>query len=319
MIRELQPDVAEWLLDGDPSIRWQVMSDVLGVRASAVKRERRRVATEGWGARLLASQDRTGTWGGGLYNPKWTSTTYTMLLLRDFGLPPNASVHRACALLLDNGLRPDGGVNFGRPERSETCITGMVLSIVCRYGYDDRRLDTIADYLLDQQMPDGGWNCRYPRGAVHASVNTTISVLEGLRDYQLHRRRKHREVRAAQSRGREFLLVHHLFRSHRTGRIIKPEFTRLSFPPRWHYDILRALDYFQSVDAPRDPRLEEAIGLLRKKQRLDGRWPLEHIYTGKSFFQLERVGSPSRWITMRALRVLRWWENAHLPHTTRHG
>src|SRR5262249_1149292 len=155
---------------------------------------------------------------------------------------------KACALLLGDGLQPDGGINYGLwakwTGRGETCVTGMVLSILCHFAYDDDRLDTVADHLLGQQMPDGGWNCRRPAGATHASVHPTISGLEGLRLYELSRWRKVRAVRAAQARGREFLLVHRLFRSPRTGEIIKPVFLRFSFPPRWHYDVLRALDYF---------------------------------------------------------------------------
>jgi hypothetical protein len=184
----------------------------------------------------------------------------------------------------------------------------MVLSILSYFKHDDSRLDTITNHLLEQQMPDGGWNCQRPHGATHASVHTTISALEGLRFYELHRGRKVRDVRAAQRRGREFLLAHRLFRSHRTGKIIKPVFIRFAFPPRWHYDILRALDYFQAVNAPCDPRLAEAIGIVRSSQRKDGRWPLQHSYKGKTYFELERLGAPSRWNTMRALRVLKWWD-----------
>jgi hypothetical protein len=246
---------------------------------------------------------------GGLYSPKWISTTYTMLLLRDSGLPPtNRQARKACGLLLDGGLQRDGGINYGWRGTSETCITGMVLSILSYFAYDDNRLDTLADHLLGQQMPDGGWNCQRPYGATHSSVHTTISVLEGLRLYELHRRRKVGSVRAAQARGREFLLVHRLFRSHRTGAIIKPIFVQFSFPPRWHYDILRALDYFQAVNARRDCRLAEAMEIVRNKQGEDGRWPLENRYKGKVYFQLERLGAPSRWNTLRALRVLNWWE-----------
>jgi hypothetical protein len=301
--------VHRWLLAGDPAVRWQVMRDLLGATDRAVERARSRIAREGWGARLLARQDPQGTWAGGLYTPKWTSTTYTMLLLRDFGLPPsNEQAQRACPLLLDNGLRPDGGVNFVRGARAETCVSGMVLSIVAYWRYDDERLDTIAGHLLEQQMADGGWNCRHPRGgATHGSVHTTISVLEGLRLYELHRRRGMGDVRTAQRRAREFLLVHRLFRSHRTGRVIKSEFKRFSFPPRWHYDVLRGLDYFQSVNAPRDARLAEAIDVVRARRRSDGRWLLENRYKGRSYFELERVGAPSRWNTLRALRVLKWW------------
>ncbi len=304
-----------WLLDGDPAIRWQVLRDLVGATESTVERERRRVARAGWGARLLERQDAEGTWAGGLssdgglYSPKWISTTYTMLLLRDFGLPAsNRQARKACTLLLNGGLQRDGGINYGWRGRSETCITGMVLSILSHFQYDDDRLDTLADHLLAQQMPDGGWNCQRRFGATHSSVNTTILTLEGLRLYELHRSRKLQAVRAAQRLGREFLLMHRLFRSDRTGEVIKPIFLRFSFPPRWHYDILRALDYFQAVNAPRDQRLTEAIDIVRWNRRDDGRWPLHNRYKGKTFFELERLGAPSRWNTLRAMRVLKWWD-----------
>jgi hypothetical protein len=244
-----------------------------------------------------------------------------MLMLRDFGLPANnRQARKACALLLEGGLQRDGGISYGTwakwTGRGETCVTGMVLSILSYFEYEDDRLDTIANHLLAQQMPDGGWNCRRPRGATHASVHTTISVLEGLRHYELHPGREVRDVGAAQRRGREFLLVHRLFRSHHIGKVIKPEFTRFSFPPRWHYDILRALDYFQAVNAPCDLRLAEAIDIVRSSQRKDGRWSLQHSYKGKTYFQLERLGAPSRWNTLRALRVLSWWDRGSV---TREG
>jgi hypothetical protein len=307
----------QWLLEGDAAIRWQTRRDLVGAADTTVERERRKVAREGWGARLLAQQDAAGTWAGGqssdggLYSPKWTSTTYTMLLLRDFGLPPsNRQAAKACRLLLEHGVQPDGGINYGVwakwRRRSETCITGMVLSILCHFAVDDARLDTIADHLLQRQMPDGGWNCA--AGATHASMHTTISALEGLRAYEVNRSRKIRDIRAAQRRGREFLLVHRLFRSHRTGEVIKREFTRFAFPPRWHYDILRALDYFQAANAPRDERLEDAIEIVQRTRRDDGRWTLQHSFKGRTYFELEQRGEPSRWNTLRALRVLKWWK-----------
>jgi hypothetical protein len=309
----------EWLLDGDPAIRWQVLRDLVGAPEGTVERERRKVARDGWGARLLARQDPEGTWAGrrssdgGLYSPKWTSTTYTMLLLRDFGLPSTSKqARKACTLLLERGLQRDGGIDYGIwakwTRRGETCVTGMVLSILSYFEYDDGRLETVANHLLEQQMPDGGWNCRRGDGATHSSVHTTISVLEGLRLYELYRGRDVRALQAAQVRGREFLLKHRLFRSHRTGEIIKPAFLRFSFPPRWHYDILRALDYFQSVNAPYDERLAEAIEIVRGGRRADGRWALQNRYRGKTYFEMERVGGASRWNTLRALRVLKWWE-----------
>jgi hypothetical protein len=304
----------QWLLNGDPAIRWQVLRDLLEGPEQTVERERSKVAREGWGGRLLAMQDTQGTWAGGqssdggLYSPKWTSTTYTMLLLRDFGLPAtNRQARKACPLLLDHGLQRDGGINYGWRGRSETCITGMVLSLLSYFEYDDG-LDTLANHLLGQQMSDGGWNCRRDMGATHSSVHTTISVLEGLRLYEQRRGRNAQPVQAAQRRGREFLLVHRLFRSHRTGAIIKPIFLHFTFPPRWHYDILRALDYFRGVHAPCDPRLAEAIDIVRRTRNTDGRWSLENRYKGKTYFELERLGAPSRWNTLRALRVLKWWD-----------
>ncbi len=300
----------DWLLNGDPAIRWQALGDLAGASAGTIARERRKVAREGWGARLLARQDPAGTWAGGLYTPKWKSTFYTMLLLRDLGLPArNRQARTAGLLLLDRGMRRNGGINYDAwGSRGETCITGMLLSILCSFEVDDARLDTMADHLLERQMPDGGWNCRRPYGATHASVHTTILTLEGLRDYERYRKRKLRAVRAAQRRGREFLLVHRMFRSHRTGEVIKPVFLKPAFPPRWHYDVLRGLDYFRSVGAPRDKRLGEAIAVLRDKRRPDGRWNLEHRFRGKVFFEIERLGRPSRWNTLRVLRVLRWWD-----------
>ncbi len=316
MVRPRTDGAIDWLLDGDPAIRWQTLRDLIGVAERTVECERRKIARDGWGARLLARQDPEGTWAGrrssdgGFYSPKWISTTYTMLLLRDFGLPSNnPQARRACTLLLDRGLQRDGGINYGWTP-SETCITGMVLSILSYFAYEDGRLDTIADHLLEQQMPDGGWNCRRRFGATHSSVHTTINVLEGLQRYEVTRRRKVRVVQAAQRCGREFLLVHRLFRSHRTGEIIKPVFIRFSFPPRWHYDILRALDYFQAVNADCDQRLAEAIEIVRQGQREDGRWSLQHSYKGKTYFDLERLGAPSRWNTLRALRVLKWWDRS---------
>jgi hypothetical protein len=308
----------DWLLDGDPSIRWQTLRDLLGAADGTVELARKKVARSGWGARLLAKQDAAGTWAsrgssdGGLYSPKWTSTTYTMLLLRDLGLPANRLTKKACRLLLEGGLQRDGGVNYGLwakwTRRSETCVTGMVLSILAHFHYGDARLDSLADHLLGQQMPDGGWNCEWPAKATHASVHSTISVLEGLHLYDLYRGRKRATFRAAQARGREFLLAHKLFRSHRTGKVIKPVLTRFAFPPRWHYDVLRALDYFRAVDAPRDPRLADAIYLVELSRGEGGCWTLQHSHRGKTFFEMERLGSPSRWNTLRALRVLKWWE-----------
>jgi hypothetical protein len=302
--------VLEWLLEGDPAIRWQTLRDLQAAPPSTVALARGLVAEDGWGARLLAHQDPGGTWAGKMYSPKWTSTTYTMLLLRRMGLPrAHPQAQRACTLLLDGGLYHDGGINyFATLTHSETCVTGMVLSILAYFRYPDERLQVLARHLLEQQMADGGWNCESYRGARHSSFHTTISALEGLREYELFGAADAGPVRGAQERGREFLLAHRLYRSHRTGEVVNPVMTRFSFPPRWHYDVLRALDHFQACGAARDERLEDAIGLVRKRRKPDGRWLLQNPYKGRQFFEMERVRAPSRWNTLRALRVLKWWD-----------
>ncbi len=308
----------KWLLEGDPSIRWQAMRDLKGSAERTWRREQRRVAAEGWGERLLALQDPDGRWAGGLYTPKWTSTTYTLVLLRSLGLPTgHPQALRACRLSLDAGFCSDGGINFWQPWRksSETCVSGMLLAVFSWFGLDDPRVDRLAEHVVERQMPDGGWNCRAMPGygtATHGSFHTTISALEGLMEYE--RFRATSGTRAASARGREFLLVHRLFRSHRTGAVAKTEFTRFAFPPRWHYDALRGLDYFREYGAARDGRLHDAIALVESRRRPDGFWPLQNRYPGKTFFEMETPGEPSRWNTLRALRVLRWFGGQDWMH-----
>jgi hypothetical protein len=298
----------EWLLSGDPAIRWQTLRDLTGASKRAVAAARAEVAASGWGARLVALQAPDGEWGGGIYTPKWTSTTYTMLLLRDMGLPArHPQALKACALLLDRGVSADGGIDFWRSRQSETCVTGMVLSIAARAGVRDARLERLAGNLLNEQMPDGGWNCQRSRGATHSSFHTTILALEALTDYGRTSGGSRAAVSAAAARGREFLAVHRLFRSHRTGEIVKPAMLRFSFPAQWHYDVLRALDHFRDAGAGRDPRLAEAIALVEKRRSADGRWNVAGGYAGREHFRMEETGHPSRWNTLRALRVLGWW------------
>ena len=303
-----QNSITEWLLEGDPAIRWQTRRDLLGAEERTVEAERRQVAATGWGAKLLSFQEPSGLWAGGLYSPKWTSTTYTLLLLRRLGLESgHPQAERACRLLLDKGFYADGGINYSpTSQHSETCITGMVLSILAYFNYRDERLTKLVEHLLGQQMADGGWNCQSYQGATHSSFHTTLSVLEGLREYE--KRRPDPRLVASQDRAVEFLLIHRLFRSHRTGEVVDPRMTRFSFPPRWRYDVMRVLDYLQERNIPPDPRLADAIKLINKKRRPDGAWPLQNRHPGRTFFELEAVGQPSRWNTLRALRILQWYQ-----------
>lgn len=305
-----QGQVVRWLLAGDPSIRWQVMRDLQGRPRRQWFRERARVAREGWGRHLLEQRAPDGLWGEGVYSPKWTSTTYTLLLLRRLGLAPDDPACReSCEVLLARGRAPDGGINFwqSRHAHSETCVTGLVLSLLAYFRIESDYVERIVAHLFEEQMQDGGWNCRRRAGAAHSSFHTTINVLEGLRAYVVVGGRRESDVENAEARAREFFLEHRLYRSHRTGRVSRPEFTRLSFPPRWHHDVLRTLDYFRSAESPRDARLEDPIDLLLRKRGRDGCWPLQNRHPGRAYFEMEQVGKPSRWNTLRASRVLRWW------------
>lgn len=305
-------DVTSWLLEGDPAIRWQVMRDLLGEPEPVWMAEQGRVAGNGWGAELLSHQDTAGRWTRKLYGHKWISTTYSIVLLRRMGLPAgDPRADQTCRLFLDEALWPDGGVNISASlERSETCATGMVLALLAWFGIADPRRERLMDYLLAEQMPDGGWNCERFRGAVHSSLHTTINVLEGLREYALTDGARTGEAAAAEEGGREFLLEHRLYRSHQTGDVVDDRMTRLSFPPRWRHDVLRGLDYFRSVDALPDERLTDAIEVVVGKRRRDGRWPLQQRYPGRTWFEMEQVGQPSRWNTLRAQRVLDWWHGS---------
>lgn len=307
--------MVRWLLEGDPAVRWQTLRDLKGAADRTVIREQRRLVSEGWAARLLEFQEGSGLWAGGLYNPKWISTTYTLLLLRWLGLPAgHPQAVRGTQLLMKGGFWKDGGINFWprRYPASETCITAMVLALNCWNCPDDHRIARIVEHLLEWQMADGGWNCKTPPGyggATHGSFHTTISALEALLEYERHHPGD-AKVAEAQQRGREFLLVHRLYRSHRTGNIVRHDFTRMAFPPQWYYDFLRALDYFRASGASPDPRMSDAIELLHRKRLPEGVWPLEHVHPGRSFFQMEEKRQPSRWNTLRSLRVLRWFEGA---------
>ncbi|MGD0338805.1 MAG: hypothetical protein ABSB78_08430 [Bacteroidota bacterium] len=306
----ISDNILSWLLSGDPAIRWQTLRDLVHADSSVIEREKQKTLSKGWGARLLAHRQASGMWAGGLYTPKWTSTTYTLLLLRSIGLPAgDPRIIKSCMLLLDNGLYKDGGINlFFSMKCSETCVTGMILAILSYFQINDKRLETLVRYLFKEQMPDGGWNCRAYRGATHSSFHTTISVLEGLRDYEKLQRPLSQRTKKYQQRAIEFLLQHRLFRSHRTSRIIDSKIVRFSFPTRWHYDVLRALDFFQECKVKHDNRLQDAIKLLQKKRTEDRRWLLQGVHSGKTFFEMEKPGQPSRWNSLRALRVLQWYK-----------
>lgn len=321
-------EIIAWLMEGDAAIRWQTLRDLLGAPEPDWKAERQRTLQEGWGAQLLARQDASGRWGakslvrqnadgywgGGIYLPKWTSTTYTLLTLCSIGIPPDYAPARVGAELVVGALLGEtcNAAFYKNLAACDRCVVGMMLRFGVYFGIDAEPIEAMADNLLNEMMPDGGWNCRRARRPKpeHSSFHTTLNVLEGLREYiEAGGGKQHAAALAAEQSALEMMLQHRLFKSHHTGEVIDPKFILLSFPPRWHYDVLRGLAYFARAAAPRDSRLQDAIDLLNARRRKDGTWPVQHKHPGKVFFDMEKTGGPSRWNTLRALQALHWWEN----------
>ena len=307
--------VIRWLLDSDPSIRWQVMRDLTDAPAHDVAVERARVATEGWGARLLALQGADGRWGGAAWNRGWNSTMHVLWLLRHLGLDPtSAEARRAVSLVRDVTWRGSGPQecdgNFFFAGEVEPCINGQVATAGAYFGQDVRG---IVDRLLGEQLADGGWNCEAPDGSTRSSFNTTICVLEALLEHE-RATGGSPKVTEARLRGQEYLLERRLFRRRSTGEVIERDrkgdaaWTRFAFPAWWHYDVLRGLEYLHSAGVTPDERVAEAIELVASKCDVDGRWPLGTRYPGVMPVEIgEGEGQPSRWNTLRALRVLEWY------------
>jgi hypothetical protein len=309
-------DALDWLLDSDPAIRWQVLRDLADAGAQDVATERERVATSGCGARLLALQGANGPWDGGTYWPAhdddpdgqpWTATTYSLLLLREFGLPPaSREARRAISLVRDNCRWEEGNQHFFDGE-VEPCINGMAVALGAYFG---ENVDKVVDRLVREQLTDGGWNCEAERGSVRSSFHTTICVLGGLLEHERSTGGTP-QSREARHRGEEYLLERRLFRRKSNGELISGHWLQFSYPTRWFYDVLRGLDYFRAAGGAPDERLAEAVDVVRSKQQPDGRWLLENTHPGKVHFQLEEGdGHPSRWNTLRALRILRWHDGS---------
>lgn len=308
----------DWLLDSDPAIGWQVLRDLVHAPHEIVAAERARIATEGWGARLLALQGEDGQWAGGACFPArglqwegeenggqpWISTLPSLQLLCDFGLDPDTErVRRAIEGVRQNCRWEHAGQPFFSGE-VEPCINGRAVSLGVYFGLD---MKALADRLVGEQLEDGGWNCEAENGSVRSSFATTINVLEGLLAHE-QKTGGSRESTEARRRGEEYLLERKLLRRKSTGEIVDASWLQFSFPVRWHYDVLRGLEYFRSAGGRPDPRLNEAIELVRSKRQSDGSWLLENTHPGRVWFELENGdGNPSRWNTLRALRVLRWY------------
>jgi hypothetical protein len=319
-------EVVEWLLDSDPAIRWQVMRDLTDASEAEVTAERARVAREGWGARLLELQRPDGHWDKGTPTftsdagaswwqslpphrqgtlfPEWTSTAWSLMLLRAFGLDPaTEEARRAVSRVREHVAWEHDGEPFFAGE-VEPCINGKVVAIGAYFGED---VHAVVDRLLGEQMSDGGWNCEQENGSTRGSFHSTIDVLDGLLEYE-RAIGATPQLTAARLRGQEYLLERRMLRRLSTGAVIDPTWTQFSYPTYWHYDVLRGLDYMRAAGVVPDERVTEAIELVRAKRDGDGRWPLENQHPGRMHFKIdEGEGRPSRWNTLRAMRVLRWY------------
>jgi hypothetical protein len=294
----------DWLLDSDPSIRWQVLRDLTDAPAGVVATERARVAREGWGAQVLAAQDPDGRWGGGTFAPRGVATFDTLHLLWRLGIEPDSDEARRAIAPVHEVARWDYDPDLRLWEGEvEPCINGRVVGIGAYFGRDVRG---IVNRLLTEQMADGGWNCEQENGSVRGSFDTTISVLEGLLEFE-RSAGSNGDVRAARTRGEEYLLERRLLHRLSDGEVPQPRWLQAGFPDRWEYDVVRVLDYLREARPGPDDRMTEALDIVDSKRDRTGRWPLEARYHEATHVDLgEEIGAPSRWITLRGLRILRW-------------
>lgn len=301
----------KWLLEGDVSLVYKVMRDLLETSRDELQSIKDRIALEGFGIEFLSRQNENGHWGQRFYQPKWISSHYTLLDLRNLCINSTMAIDRTLSIILDENISDDGGVNPARSiAESDVCINGMFLRYACYFGVDEERLKSIVDFVLSQHMSDGGYNCQLNRsGAHHSSVHSTMSCLEGIREYEINGYTyRLDELLDQEEAGRAFMLEHHLYKSHRTGQVMQKGMTMLSYPSRWKFDVLRGLDYFVQAKVPYDPRLLDSIELLVSKQKKNGRWPLQAKHPGQVHFEMEQPGKDSRMNTFRAIRALEYYD-----------
>jgi hypothetical protein len=298
-------EIIKWLLAGDVSIQYQVNRDLLNSSKKELEQLRSRIPSEGWGKKFLSLRDaKTGLWGGAIYSPKWISTHYTLLDLKNLCIPQsNREYIESSKIIFDKLWVNTKGV--AKARKQDVCICGMLLSICSYAKFPQTMFNDIIDYIILHHMPDGGWNCSWWKGSKKSSLHTTLTVLECIRDLELNNYTyRFDELKILRNEAHELLLKRHLFKSLSTGEEIKPQFLLMPYPCRWKYDILRCLDYFQSVKAPYDERMKDALDIVLKKRRKNGRWGVSSRYSGLVHFDMEKGGADSRWNTLRALRVL---------------
>ena len=302
----IMSEVILWLLDGDVSIQYQTQRYLLGNDDTEL---RNRISAKGWGRQYLEARNKRGHWGHDYYQPKWISTHYTMLDLKHLNIDPHhPDIKKIVDEVLENEKGPDGGIlPIGTVKKCDVCVNGMALNFLSYFDAKEEGLQSVVDFILSEKMPDGGFNCQSNgKGAVHSSMHTTISVLEGFFEFLKNGYRyKAQEIKNAMNSSIEFLLTHQLFKSDKTGQVIHPNFLKFCYPFRWYYDILRALDFFQNANVPFDHRMDAALDVLISKKTNDGVWKLASPHPGQVHLNMEKAGQPSRWNTLRALRVLK--------------
>jgi hypothetical protein len=297
--------VVEWLLRSDPAVAYQARRDLLDEDDQAA---RALIAHSGTAAVILAARRPDGHWGRGFYQPKWTSTHYTLLELRDHQIDPRVAACREAVALCLGQKGQDGGVNpSGTITHSDVCINGMFLAVAAYFGAGTPELTSLVDFILSEQLGDGGFNCRSNRsGCRVSSVHTTSSVIDGFTEY-LRAGHPHRadDVEAARAAAIECLLVRRLYQSRATGAPVHPEVVKLHHPPRWHFDVLRGLEVVTAAGVTYDERVQPALEVLRGRRRPDGCWAANAGYPGAAHVAYARAGTPNPWVTLRALRVMR--------------
>jgi hypothetical protein len=298
--------IISWLLEGDVSVQYQTYRDLSDIDKPSLHKN---IATEGWGLQFLSCRGQNGHWGQSFYQPKWISTHYTLLDLKNLNISPdNKIIKETLDIIFNTEKGPDGGIlPVGATQKCDVCVNGMVLNYASYFQVKEKFLQSVIDFLLSEKMNDGGFNCHSNRkGATHSSLHSTLSVLEGILEYERNGYTyRLDELKKTSIQSREFILMHKLFRSDKTGEIINQNFLKLCYPCRWYYDILKAMDYFQYAHVKYDDRMGEAIDLILKKRTKVGLWKLPSKHPGQTHFEMEQPGQPSRWNTLRAMRVLK--------------
>ncbi|MBK8080105.1 MAG: hypothetical protein IPK25_07395 [Saprospiraceae bacterium] len=301
-------EIISWLLEGDVSIQYQVYRDLLGEDKPELRNQ---IPDTGWGKQFLDKQNPDGYWGYSYFQPKWISTHYTLLDLKYLQIPPdNTIIQKTLERVLKDEKGHDGGIlPMGTTKKCDVCVNGMALQLLTYFQQNEEDLKSVVDFILSEKVGDGGFNCQSNRqGCHHSSLHTTLSVLEGFFEY-LNNGYTYRikDILTAKKSSEEFILMHSLFRSDKTGEIINPNFLTFHFPVRWFYDIFRGLEYFAKSEYPYDTRMQEALDILLRKKTKDGLWKMVSPYAGLNHFIMEKAGTPSRWNTLRALRILSYY------------